>query len=514
MCARRVISGCVLVAISAAGWFFLAPTQLGGRTTYVTTHGVSMEPRFHSGDLAVLRRADAYRVGDVVGYRSAVMHTVVMHRIADISHGQYTFKGDNNPWIDPEKPIRARLIGSLVLRVPHGGIWIARALSPPGLGLLTLALLITGTTTAHTPRSRRRRGTVSRHAAPRTRLPRVSSRTLPPAFSAAPLVIVSVGLLGAATAAFAWTTPVRTPRTVRLPQTASLRFSYTAAVPKTAAYDGTTVDSPDPIFRKVTNAVDVHYVYRGQPAVIRTSARLTAGGGWHSSLPLAARVTVRGTRYVGSVRLNLRRLDARAAAAAAVTGIRVDQLALDVTADIERASGHFKANLPFTLTPLELSLRGDPKQLTVTHTTFRPNRIFVPRDIRLIGRELKIATARTISVVLLVGFIIAVTALAVAAGGRSGNSAANDIRRRYAKLLVPVHPVSSPPGRPVMDVDDFSTLLGIAEQYRLLILHWSRSGVDTFVVEDDGATFRYRVGSAAPVSGESGAVDAESPKAP
>ena len=39
-----------------------------------------MEPGFHAGDLAILRTADRYAVGDVVAYRSPILNTVVMHR--------------------------------------------------------------------------------------------------------------------------------------------------------------------------------------------------------------------------------------------------------------------------------------------------------------------------------------------------------------------------------------------------------------------------------------------------
>lgn len=39
-------------------WLALAPTALGGGTTYVITHGISMKPRFSSGDLAVRKHTD------------------------------------------------------------------------------------------------------------------------------------------------------------------------------------------------------------------------------------------------------------------------------------------------------------------------------------------------------------------------------------------------------------------------------------------------------------------------
>jgi signal peptidase I len=34
-----------------------APSQLGGSSTYTTTEGISMEPLFHKGDLAISRPA-------------------------------------------------------------------------------------------------------------------------------------------------------------------------------------------------------------------------------------------------------------------------------------------------------------------------------------------------------------------------------------------------------------------------------------------------------------------------
>ena len=40
-----------------------------GEVALVTTHGVSMEPTFHTGDLAVIVPSASYHVGEVVGRR-------------------------------------------------------------------------------------------------------------------------------------------------------------------------------------------------------------------------------------------------------------------------------------------------------------------------------------------------------------------------------------------------------------------------------------------------------------
>jgi hypothetical protein len=49
-----------------------------------------------------------------------------------------------------------------------------------------------------------------------------------------------------------------------------------------------------------------------------------------------------------------------------------------------------------------------------------------------------------------------------------------------------------PHGRPIIDVTTFPVLAKLAERYGLLILHWARSGGETFVVQDENTTYRYQ----------------------
>src|SRR6476646_10021557 len=98
---RRLTALLVGLAALAAGWFFLAPPALGGDTAYVVTNGVSMQPRVHTGDLALVRPVGAYHVGDIAAYRSRTLHRTVLHRIVAVTRHGYIFKGDNNSWRDP-----------------------------------------------------------------------------------------------------------------------------------------------------------------------------------------------------------------------------------------------------------------------------------------------------------------------------------------------------------------------------------------------------------------------------
>src|SRR6266496_2821041 len=53
----RVPVGLVLAGLLVAFWALLAPSQLGGPTTFTATVGNSMEPMFHKGDLALTRQS-------------------------------------------------------------------------------------------------------------------------------------------------------------------------------------------------------------------------------------------------------------------------------------------------------------------------------------------------------------------------------------------------------------------------------------------------------------------------
>src|SRR4051795_4838182 len=121
---RTLRSGLIstaLVLLGTAAWLTLAPTRVGGSTDYVTTLGISMAPKFHTGDLAVIRPSEQYRIGDVVAYRSKLLRTVVLHRIIRRTGDRYVFKGDHNNFTDPEHPDRSELIGKLWFSVPRAG---------------------------------------------------------------------------------------------------------------------------------------------------------------------------------------------------------------------------------------------------------------------------------------------------------------------------------------------------------------------------------------------------------
>lgn len=70
--AQRVGGVLIAALMVAAWWLWLRPEPLGGPLTLVTVSGISMEPGMHTGDLAVVRKADTYRHGDIIAFRVLV----------------------------------------------------------------------------------------------------------------------------------------------------------------------------------------------------------------------------------------------------------------------------------------------------------------------------------------------------------------------------------------------------------------------------------------------------------
>jgi signal peptidase I len=489
------ITGLALGGLLLLAAIALWPVQLGGSTAFVTTHGISMEPRFHTGDLAILRASDTYNVGDITGYHSSTLHRVVMHRIVKIQNGLYTFKGDNNSWLDPAPAEKSQLIGKLALRVPHGGIVLAMTQRAAPYLVVALMLIAGGGTAAVQRRGRRKRGTMSRHAAARG--PNSGSlKTMPPQLvTAAGITAVAVAL-GMGLLALAATAPVVTSQ-AKTAQSQQMVFSYSAPVGQTAAYDTTTASSPDPIFRKLSNFVDLHLAYSGAPGTMAIAVEESNGLGWHSTWQLAPASPVSGRREVQTVRLDLAQFDAKARAAALATGLPTGNVALAIQPRVTTSAGAvFSPSLALTLSPLELNLSGQATSLVETAPAQVVAQATRNRVISIFGHRLAATTARSWSWLILGASLLSALVIWLLVRLDGNPSEGDSIRRRYSSLLVRVEPITASPNRPIVDVEEMGTLVKLAERYGLLILHWSRSGVATFVVQDENTTYRYRAGAA------------------
>lgn len=485
----------VFLAVVAVLGACVGIVLISGQAGIVITHGVSMNPVYYQGDLVVVARASSYSIGDIAAYNLPDRDEVALHRIVGGDDEAFILKGDNNPSNDALTPRGADLVGRALIHIPQGGLWLGTLTSPPVLGLLAFALLAGGGAATTRHRNKRRKASMSRHISTSPGAYE-GLGSLPPALRIPAMLSAVFAVLGLGLGAMAWSGPLEETATSQVKSGTRMNFSYSANVGQSAAYDGTTAQSPDPVFRKLTNAVDVRFSYHGEPGTVAVTAELSTPGGWRLTVPLTGPATFDSNEYEGTVRLDLAAFDAKAQAASAVTGLPAGPVSIALTPAVTTASGaEFRPELNLNLTPLQLALTDGPGALSVTDTAAQERTMTAPRMVGINGLAITAATARIVSAVLLLAALAAGTIILILARRTTPGDEAAAIRRRYAALLVRVHPMPAPQGRPVIDVTTFPTLAKLAERYGLLVLHWSRSGTETFVVQDENITYRYRPGS-------------------
>ena len=524
---RKLLANALGLIVLGCLWFYFAPVPLGGSTTYVVTKGISMEPRFHTGDLALVRSQSSYHVGEVVAYHNKMLHTVVLHRIIGREGARYIFKGDNNNFVDPEHPAASQLIGALWLHVPGVGGRLQSIRSPALVGALLFfgMLLLTGGAFAQRRRRRlrqRRAGESITH--PPRRLPQ---RPAEPVAG-----VLGIGLLALlpflALALLAFTHAPTARRPFNIPYKQSGTFSYSANAAPGPAYPGNRAVTGDPLFTHVLSTVNLRFGYLFDSAAAHSlagkaslSATITSTSGWQTTLALGAPTYFRGDHALVTGTLDLSSLLALMHSVETTTMVK-GTYRLTITPHVSATGSLDLAPLRTTFSPeIQFSLGEFEAQPTTSEgglfaagkpstSQFAPSTTgsvtgtrYQPLFLSLGVARLSVATARTIAlgaIAILVGALLAILALlrpilAFVAPRRRDESAT--IRARYGGLIIPVARVWQLPGVAVIDVADMEALVRIAEHYDRSILYETGDEGEAFWVTDESGQFRYAVGAPA-----------------
>jgi signal peptidase I len=528
---RARLFGVVLIVSVIAAWWFLAPAQIGGSATYVITRGISMEPRFHTGDLALVRPASTYKVGDIVAYRSTLLHVTVLHRIVARHGNLYVFKGDNNNFLDPTYPTRSELIGKLWLRIPQGGR-VLTFLHSPGTaaalcGLLGVFFLFGAGERRR--RSRRRSGSAKpgrRGAA--TVSTRDAHTALRLNFGLLMIAAASAGLVFLILGAVAFIRPLTKPTTTTTLYTQRVSFGYTAAAPAGPVYPTGVVKTGDPLFTTLVHRLNIRINYRftssashavrGSESVVLL---LTGPSGWSRTIMLVPRTPFSGDHTSTDVTLDLPHIQSLLGQVARETGmptvvgatIAVEpRVHINGTVADQPIKTTYDPGLGFQLNPYQLELGGAPsapgsqpsggasggldptRESKVQITGSAPDRLGVA------GISLGVTALRWIA---LLGLLLSsLTALAAyLLKRREPFEESVQIQAQYGHLIVPIVG-GEDLGWPPVDVRSIKALVRLAESGQRLILHSRATDVDTYMVNDEGTVYRYQVRPSNVVWGE------------
>jgi signal peptidase I len=489
--------GGLLALLLTAAWLFL-PTALGGATTYVTTHGISMQPRFSSGDMAVLRPAETYTVGDIVAFHSVELNTTVMHRIIAREGDRFVTQGDNNSWIDPDRPSAGEVLGRLWFRIPEGGDVVAVFRTPALLALAALA----GATLLWRLRAARGR---PRRDEPRGRMPAVG---MPVRARARQVAAVSgaVALICAAAGAALFVLPVTDveQQTVQVTQRGTYDYSGTAK-PGVTYPDGVIVTG-DPVYTELLRTLTVQFALDATgPGLdsLRGAARLdvsvAASDGWTAPLGSGPAGSLEGGTLSASVALDLAgaaNLLARhhkeiGTAVGAATVIATPVVELTGTLRGKPFAATAPPPLRLALDASALRLAGDPAKVlessTVTDVTVDQ---VTDHHVTVFGASIPVGFARTAVLSLLVLSVLG-GATAVWLGWPHSADAVDEFLVRHSGRIVEVNSFTL--GATVVDLTDPEALHLVAERLDGLVLHHVGPYGHLFAVQDADTTYCHMV---------------------
>ena len=507
-------------------WLAFAPRQAGGAASYVIVVGNSMEPGFHIGDLVVTHAQAAYQVGDAVVYRNRELDNFVFHRIIAEQADTFTLKGDNNSWIDTYQPARAEVLGKLWLHIPRGGTHIQKLRNPfvaagaagALAGFFALGLF------REKPGGKKRMANKSfsdQFASVGQKIrnwftaPGKSGKTPQPVqgsfFEGSFLVLGALALASLIVGIIAFSRPAS--RFVRddLPFEHVGFFSYTSPAPQ-GVYDSNVIQSGDPIFPRLTCAVDVsfQYTFIAQGAgTIAGSHQMTATisepvSGWRRSVPLEEVVAFSGSAFGATAKLNLCQIEKLTQSMEEDTDFHPGSYVLIVSPNVQvtgDVSGRalesaFNPSLSFYYDRAHfylLRMDAEENPLNPTASGAVGGQRQAANTVLLFGAELAVPALRWFAVIGLAGSLAGLFLLGARVQEMSQRDQNAYIRMRYESLLVDVRDAGAAETAPVVDVASVEDLAKLAEKFNAMILHTEFNGSHVYTVRAEGAAYRFVV---------------------
>ena len=494
-----IVKGFAALVVLVAVWYFLAPSQLGGSSSYVITYGTSMQPHYHAGDLAVVRSAGSYHVGEIVAYRNAQLGDhIVLHRIIGIANGHYTFKGDNNNFVDSYHPTQSQLVGRMWVHLPAAGK-VLRVFHGPRLFLIVglIALLLIGGASV-SKRDRRRRDPAPSGVAPVG------------AFGVLPIVAVAALVAFAALAALSLTRATTTTGVQSGLYTQNGTFTYDAAAPGgNAVYGAAKVKTGQPIFLRLVQKANFHFTYQFESKAAHSlagraglDAILSAPDGWKRTLHLTGtrafsgdNVDVTGSLDFAQVKSLLDKvgvlsnvtsgtytltLQPHVAVHGAVAGDAVDQ--------------SFSPKVAFLLDQYQLQLQpgtAASAASALSQSTSGSGPVTVANTVSILKFKLAVPTARKVALFGAFAAILLLLAGLYQARLRRPRTLREGIDQQFGELIVPV--TATPRGLelPTVSIATMEGLVQVAEQLGRVILHLANDEADVYFVEDNGFVYMF-----------------------
>ena len=493
----------ISLAVAVIAWIALAPTQLGGVITYVIVDGNSMEPKFHYGDLVLVREQPVYQVGEAVTYQNAEMGRLVFHRIVAIQSDRFVLQGDNNAWLDGYQPGQGEIIGKLWVHIPKVGKAIHWARQPLylALGFGALGGIMAAGLILSPSQSGKRKG---RFTVPTGGISGYAEGGL---YVTGLAVLLFLGLT-----LFTFTRPLTRPAE-NLTYQQDNYFVY-SATGTPGVYDSNTIQPGEPIFPKLTCFLNVSSVYNLTGGGLQSVSGkqqfygrvLDEKSGWQRTFPLNAETSFTGNSHASQAGIDLCQVQALVTAMEQQTGLRTTTYTFEVHTHTsvtgllagKPVTDALDATLRFKFDEVHFYLDTGSTQANPLQTTRTGSLISTdpkPNTLNFLGFSISIPAARILS---LFGLAISLCG-AMLFGWSFLNTAQTDpaamIRLKYRGLILDVHGLNMQPSQPVVDVASVDDLARLAERQNTMITHLTFNSTHQYFVQSNGTLYRHVLGA-------------------
>jgi signal peptidase len=483
----------ILFAGLVAVWIAFAPTRIGGQASYVMVNGISMEPNYHTGDLVIVRKAQAYQVGDVVTYRDAEMGAYVIHRIIGIEQGRYILQGDNNSWIDAYHPTHDEIAGRQwvhALQLGKAMQWLRTPIHM-ALSIVLLGGVFMASTLTKSPKG----------AKGKTR-PSVN----PNGMLEGTLYLLGVIFLGfIGLSIFAFTRPLtRNADGITYQQESNYLYSATGTP---GVYDTGTVRSGEPVFPKLTCFLNIGFTYNipgSQLQDVAGSHQMYARvmdeqSGWQRTLPLLPQAAFNGSSYVTMAALDLCQLESLVNLVEKETGLHANVYTVEIVSNIAitaRVAGQtitdtFEPTLVFKFDKVHLYLADNEDTMKTVKPGLVGSSNLQANTLPLLGWEPTVGSIRTFALLGMGISLIGLALMGLFVFNTARQSEEALIRLRYGALLMDVYERSLDASLPVIDVTSIDDLARLAERQNTMIMHMTLNFLHFYLVQGNGAIYRY-----------------------
>ncbi|MBI5350619.1 MAG: signal peptidase I [Chloroflexi bacterium] len=487
----KLIGASLSLILTVGLWWFFAPGQFGGQTTYLIINGNSMSPLLQSGDLVIVRANSFYQIGDVVAYRHPDVGAII-HRIVERDGDAFILQGDHNTWLDSYQPTTQEVLGKLWWHLPNAGTWIKYLRSPLVIAFIAalIGFLFMSSFLSTSPRTAR----------------------LSPQLQGALKEITLVGLVAIFVgtmifAVFAFTQPSTVTIQSEVPYKQSGVFEYSAAAP-VGLFDGEAAFTGMPVFSEIMGPLTFNFTYHfgaTQPVQMNGSYRVIAEvsdvSGWRRTWVLQPNTTFRGNQFVTHFTVDVNQVlvmtndfESLTALTRRQYTVRVmPQVTVDGQVGESPLSESFAPVLTFQLDGTHLRLiKNDPKTPDTLHPVKEGNVTLMhdePNRISFFGWGIDVEMAQMAAIVLLSG-LLSTLMIVAALVMTSPLNESQRIAWKYAPLLVELHQTHEPPAN-VIGLQTMDDLGKVAHTHNLMIWH-TKGENDHYYVKRDEIIYHYQ----------------------